>query len=77
MAHSDVTKNDVTDTSKVFYLKVGIKASKTLKTAHRYVFCSRVKISVPPGTKVFHTFFVKVMSLSFFFSFFLAELVFW
>ena len=47
MAHSDVTKNDITKTSKekilnylrkVSYLEVGIKASKTLKTVHRYDF---------------------------------------
>ena len=43
MAHSDVTKDDVTKTSKViiekvFHLKVGIKERKTLKTTHRYDF---------------------------------------
>ena len=49
MAHSDVTKDEVTKTIKVnymklyevnyiTYMKVGIKGSKTLKTAHRYEF---------------------------------------
>ena len=47
MAHSDVTRDDVTKTSKVnfklslkkvSYLKVGIKRSKTLRTVHRYDF---------------------------------------
>ena len=82
MAHSDVTKNDITKTSKekilnylrqVSYLEVGIKASKTLKTVHRYdFFVPELKSVFPPELKFSILFFVKAMSLWFFFSFFFS-----